>query len=87
MNRQQIERMEVDREYGAVPRRLIKFEVIVETAEPGTSRAHMEMAHGFDDIGTFVYRKAHKKPGHRWKQYRLFPFDRRVIVICRGELP
>lgn len=86
MNRQQIEYREIDREFGLIPARLFKFEVIVETDVIGTSRYHFEMAHGFDDIGTFIYRKAYKRPGYRWKQYRLFPFGHRVTVIDRSEL-
>jgi hypothetical protein len=86
MNREQIEHMEIDREVGPIPKTTIRLEVLIEDVSPETGEGtgnftgHICSAHGWDDIGTFFYCKARKKPGMRYKQYTLFPFGKHVIV-------
>lgn len=83
MNREQIEEREICREIGRVPKEVRRFEVLIEI-DPGTMKGKIRSAHGFDDIGTFFYRKAHKRPGYRYRQYDLFPHDKLVKVIEHG---
>jgi hypothetical protein len=79
MNREQIEYMEIDREVGPIPKEAIFLEVLVED-DAGNFDGRIVTAHGWDDIGTFFYQKAKKKPGMRYKQYTLFPFGKHVII-------
>jgi hypothetical protein len=85
MNRAQIEIKEVDLEVGRVPKGCLRLEVLIEQT-PGNYLGTITHAHGYDDIGTFWYRKAHKKPGFRYKSYSLFPHDLHVIVVNHGEV-